>query len=105
MRRRPDSLGMWTCCTLDRQERWEQIDCPWQAAFELACQALQQGSPPIGAVVVGEDRSVVSAGRSRRFEADAPRPDQLFNTNLAHAEMNALIGLPPGDYPHHVLYP
>jgi tRNA(Arg) A34 adenosine deaminase TadA len=46
---------------------------------------------------------LVTQGRSRSNEPSAP-PGQLAGTYLAHAEVNALAGLAPGDYWSHVLY-
>src|ERR687884_703605 len=76
---------------------------PWRACFELAWEALQGGSVPVGAVVVDEGGRIVSWGRSRSQELDGP-PGQLRGTHLAHAEINALAGLPGGRYPRHTLY-
>ncbi len=61
------------------------------------------GSPPIGSVLTSKDGTIVGSGRSRRFESDSPT-QQLANTNLAHAEMNAMIELPPGRYVEHSLH-
>ena len=84
-------------------EAWEQLDSPWQTAFDLAWEGFWAGSPPIGAVVTDPDGHVVSSGRSRQFEVAAPS-GQLAGTNLAHAEINALVQLARGDYSGHVLF-
>ncbi len=76
---------------------------PWRTCFELAWEAFSVGSLPVGAVVVDGDGTIVTKGRNRRFEMEAD-PGQLVNTDLAHAEMNALAYVSHGLYPDHVLY-
>jgi tRNA(adenine34) deaminase len=76
---------------------------PWLTCLELAWEAYQADTVPVGAVVVGPDGAVVSRGRNRIHEHDAP-PGQLANTYLAHAEINALAQLPAAPYPDHALY-
>jgi len=73
-------------------EAWEQLDPPWQAAFELAWEAFADGTVPVGAVVVDENDHVVAQGRNRIFADSAP-PLQIAGTRLAHAEMNAFAQL------------
>jgi tRNA(adenine34) deaminase len=53
--------------------------------------------------VVDPGGGLVTQGRSRSNESAGP-PGQLAGTYLAHAEVNALVGLAPGDYWSHVLY-
>jgi tRNA(Arg) A34 adenosine deaminase TadA len=72
---------------------WDGLSSSWKTAFSLAWESLQAGSPPIGAVVVDRDDRVVSRGRSRRHEATGPR-GQLAGSRIAHAEINALAGVP-----------
>ncbi len=81
-----------------------ELELAWRASFELAWEAFQAGSIPVGAVVVGEGGEVVAQGRNRIFERDAPH-GQLADSFLAHAELNALAGLDPARrYGDHVLY-
>jgi len=84
-------------------DAWASLSEAWQIAFGLAWEGLQAGSPPVGAVIVDSAARVVASGRSRRFEVAAPA-GQLAGTNLAHAEINAMAQLPPGDYFDHVLH-
>jgi tRNA(Arg) A34 adenosine deaminase TadA len=72
---------------------WDEVAPAWREAFELAWQAYVAGSPPVGAVVVDGDGTVVARGRSRRAERHAPA-NQLAGSRLAHAELNALAALP-----------
>jgi tRNA(adenine34) deaminase len=80
-----------------------EVPHPWDSCFQLAWESYLAGSVPIGAVVLDSCSAIVSRGRNRRFEATGP-PSQLANTNIAHAEMNALIGLPPAEYSDHTLF-
>lgn len=73
-------------------ESWDDLPSGWRAAFALAWESFGKGSPPVGAVVVGQTGEIISSGRSRRHEATAPR-GQLAGSRIAHAEVNALAGL------------
>lgn len=75
----------------------------WRECFLLAWDSFQQNSIPVGAVLVDGDGGIVARGRNRRGEPTGPH-GELAGSNLAHAEVNALAKLPPGDYPEHVLY-
>lgn len=65
---------------------------PWRRCLEEAWAAYRHGSIPIGAAIVDEQGRVVSSGRNRVFEHSAERPF-LCGHRLAHAEVNALVGL------------
>lgn len=82
---------------------WRELGDAWRVAFELAWEAYTVPTVPVGAVVVDGDGRLVSTGRNRIFEREAPS-GELANTWLAHAEVNALATLPPERYPHHALY-
>src|SRR5207245_9030773 len=64
----------------------------WRVAFGDAWDSFRAGRPPVGAVVVDAEGSIVSRGRSRRGER-AAGPNQLAGSRLAHAEINALAQL------------
>jgi tRNA(Arg) A34 adenosine deaminase TadA len=57
----------------------------------LAWEAYVAGTIPVGAVVVDEVGEVVSRGRNRMF--DDARDGDVARSRLAHAEVNALVGL------------
>jgi tRNA(Arg) A34 adenosine deaminase TadA len=65
------------------------------ACMELAWTAFGAGSVPVGAVLLDGEGAAVASGRNRMYEQEAP-PPQIANSRLAHAEVNALIGLSPG---------
>jgi tRNA(adenine34) deaminase len=74
---------------------WEGLAEPWRAALEEAWASWTSGSVGIGAVTVDGEGRIVSRGRNRILEAAAD-PGVLAGTMLAHAEMNALAGVPLG---------
>jgi tRNA(adenine34) deaminase len=87
-----------------------QLEGAWRECFELAWEAFRAGTIPVGAVVADESGTIVARGRNRIFETSAPR-GQLAGTYIAHAELNALAGLPApptregsGPYDRHTLY-
>lgn len=65
-----------------------------QACLELAWQALLAGTTPVGAVVTDADGVIIGSGRNAVY--GAADPPMLSGSLLAHAEINALIGLPVG---------
>ena len=82
---------------------WSTVEPAWQECFELAWEALRAGSLPIGAVLVDPSGAIVSRGRNRLNDDSAPT-GQISGSFIAHAEINTLAALPPGDYSGHVLY-
>jgi tRNA(adenine34) deaminase len=71
---------------------FDSLETPWQVAFAEAWEAWRCGSLPIGAAIVlnGE---VIARGRNRLGEAHTVA-GFLAGTNIAHAEINALVQLP-----------
>lgn len=67
------------------------LPAPWRETFELMWEAYVAGTIPVGAVVAGDDDVVVSRGRNRIFGDRVAA--HLGGTRLAHAEINALVGL------------
>ena len=74
--------------------KWSELSSAWQACLEESWAAYCQGSVPIGAVIVNPAGEIVSRGRNRIREREAP-PLQTCNNQLAHAELNALLALGP----------
>lgn len=65
--------------------------------------AYVAGTIPVGAVVADGEGQIVAEGRNRIF--DGPHDGQLAATRLAHAEVNALVGLSSRRrYPELTLY-
>jgi len=75
---------------------WSSLPLPWQACFEEAWEAYRAGSIPIGAALVNPDGEIVSRGRNRVNEREAP-PGHLCMSRLAHAEINALLQIRTAD--------
>lgn len=71
---------------------WETLSEPWRACVELAWEAYRANSLPIGAVVADAEGRVLAAGRNRIHERSGP-PGAVFDSKLAHAELNALLSL------------
>ena len=65
---------------------------PEQACLELAWQAMLAGTIPVGAVVADASGRIIGSGRNAVYgQAEAPL---ISGSLLAHAEVNALVGLP-----------
>jgi tRNA(adenine34) deaminase len=86
------------------------LDPIWHECFELAWEAFRAGTIPVGAVVADSSGAIVARGRNRIFDQSAPA-GQLAGSYIAHAELNALAGLPAvpsrdghGPYAGHTLY-
>ncbi|WP_433604865.1 nucleoside deaminase [Dactylosporangium sp. CA-139114] len=79
------------------------VDTSWRTCFLLAWEAFQAGSIPVGAVLVDADGKMVRSGRNRCNDKTGPA-GHIAGSYIAHAEINALATLPPGDYTDHVLY-
>lgn len=71
------------------------LDPAWRRAVELAWEAFVHGSIAVGAVVLGPDGGRLAEGRNRSGEVDGP-PGQVVGSTIAHAEVNALAGVPRG---------
>lgn len=68
---------------------WKSLPRPWQVCVEESWVSFVAGSIPIGAAVVDGQGEIVAVGRNRTRETDIP-PGQIANTQIAHAEINAL---------------
>jgi len=84
---------------------WAGLSAPWQACLEEAWTAYCAGSIPIGAVVADGEGKIISHGRNRIWDSNVP-PGQVGQTELAHAELNALLalGVDQGDRRSWALY-
>lgn len=68
---------------------WDSLGRPWQVCLEQSWEAFSHGSIPIGAAIVNPQGEVVAAGRNRTRETSALQ-GQISNSQIAHAEINAL---------------
>ncbi|MEU7145760.1 nucleoside deaminase [Nocardia sp. NPDC046473] len=73
------------------------LELPWRLALEEGWAAFCAGNPPVGAAITDSDGVVVALGRSRFHDHSGP-VGQLAGTALAHAEVNALAQIAPGDH-------
>ncbi|TME77780.1 MAG: nucleoside deaminase [Chloroflexi bacterium] len=85
------------------QAALDSLELPWRSAFGCAWQSAQNGSVPVGAVVTSADGTVIASGRARSMETSGP-VGVLFNTTIAHAEINTIAALPPKGYPDHTIW-
>lgn len=72
---------------------WWELELPWKIAFDQGWESYRSGSIPIGAVIVDKNGEIVSVGRNRTMEDESQQDNVLSGNPLAHAEMNALLGL------------
>jgi tRNA(Arg) A34 adenosine deaminase TadA len=54
-------------------------------------------------VVTSADGTIIATGRARSMESSGPA-GVLFNTTIAHAEINAIAALPPSGYADHTMW-
>ena len=85
------------------RDAFAALEPPWRAAFDCAWTSAQNGSVPVGAVVTDAGGGVVSIGRAQSMEGTG-HVGVLFNTTIAHAEINAIAALPPKGYPDHTIW-
>lgn len=80
---------------------WGELSESWRVCLEEAWAASCAGSMPIGAVVTDAAGAILSRGRSRISDR-VGEPPALYNSPLAHAEVNALVALDyvANDPPH-----
>lgn len=76
---------------------WMDLDNIWQEAFSLAWESFKRNTIPIGAVIVNEEGNIISRGRNRIFDYSSNNP--LVGSNMAHAEMTAMINLKEKEHP------
>jgi tRNA(Arg) A34 adenosine deaminase TadA len=72
---------------------WEDIEKPWQIAFEQGWVSLLKGSIPIGSVIADENMNIISIGRNRLYELGVKNP------KIAHAETEAIQNLDISEFP------
>lgn len=84
---------------------WHHLSKPWQRAFELAWESYKNNTIPIGAVITNSNGEIISEGRNRIF--DKKSKNALAGTDMAHAEMTAMMQLKADEHPDirsYVLY-
>jgi tRNA(adenine34) deaminase len=79
------------------------LEEPLRTAVALAWDAFVGGNVGVGAVLTDPHGLIAVAGRNRVSDPEAP-PGRLRSTFLAHAEIDVLGQLPPGNYEHHTLW-
>ncbi|MBV8136019.1 MAG: nucleoside deaminase, partial [Deltaproteobacteria bacterium] len=87
----------------EEERRLPGLEEPWRTAVTLAWDAFVGGNVGVGAVLTDAHGRISAVGRNRVSDQDAP-PGRLRSTFLAHAEIDVLGQLPPGDHAHYTLY-
>lgn len=67
---------------------------PWDDAFALAWSSFLDATTPVGAVLLNRAGMVVATGQGRRYST-SDADGELSGSRLAHAELNALVGIDP----------
>ncbi len=70
---------------------WCDLNYIWKEAFTLAWEAFKRNTVPIGAVITDEKGNIISRGKNRIYDEVSSNP--LAGTNMAHAEMTAMLNL------------
>jgi tRNA(Arg) A34 adenosine deaminase TadA len=87
----------------DAYATWSSLARPWQQAFDAAWASWRSGSAAVGAAIANSEGAVIVVGQNRMLDLPGG-PGPLAGTLMAHAEMNALASLPPGEYSGYTLY-
>jgi tRNA(adenine34) deaminase len=70
---------------------WKEVPYIWQECFKEAWVSFQEGSRPVGAIVINDEGEIVARGKSSTFNEISN--SVISNNELAHAEVNALLKL------------
>ena len=74
------------------RQSWDDLEPAWREAFGSRGRRSGRATIPVGAVVTDAEDNLLARGRNRMFDEDAPA-GQIFGSRVAHAEINALVGL------------
>lgn len=72
---------------------WATLDPAWIEAFRQAWEALRSGNVPVGACVTNSGGQLLCSSRNRTCDQTGP-PGEVWGSQLAHAEINVLAGVP-----------
>lgn len=70
---------------------WSEFTSEWKECFQVAWESFQEGSRPVGAIVIDDKGNLISTGKSATFRQLSDTV--ISNNELAHAEVNALLKL------------
>jgi tRNA(Arg) A34 adenosine deaminase TadA len=82
---------------------WDEVEPEFQRCFAMAWDSWRAGSFPVGTLITDASGAIVVEGRNRQFEKSAPN-GHLFNTWLAHGEVDAIGQLPVAEYTDYTLW-
>jgi tRNA(Arg) A34 adenosine deaminase TadA len=72
---------------------WAELSKPWQVCLELAWESYCESSIPIAAVITNFEGEILASGRNRSRSQSISTQREIIGGPLAHAEVNALLGL------------
>lgn len=81
---------------MDFDTAWQGLGCSGQRALELAWQGFCVGNKGVGAVLTNSEGEIVHEGRNRMN--DQRLNGTLSGSAIAHAEIDVLSHLAPGEY-------
>lgn len=82
---------------------WSALEEPWRVAIGLAWEAYVGGNIGVGAVLTDPRGRIVTVGRNRVADEEAPA-GRMRSTFIAHAELDVLAQLRPGNYRDYILW-
>jgi len=80
--------------------KWSELPAPWQICWEQAWEACRRGSLPIGAAITDARGEIVASGRNHINDGEPGPGQRVTGSQLAHAELNALLNIPVGLDPY-----
>jgi tRNA(Arg) A34 adenosine deaminase TadA len=78
---------------------WKNLDSCWKMAFNNAWEAFKINTIPISCIIMDENNSVVASGKNTVYCKDS-KDMKLFNSKLAHAEINTILLLDESLHPN-----
>jgi tRNA(Arg) A34 adenosine deaminase TadA len=82
---------------------WDEVEPEFQRCLVMAWASWRAGSFPVGTLITDPSGAIVVEGRNRQFETSAPN-GHLFDTWLAHGEVDAIGQLPVAKYTDYTLW-
>ena len=73
--------------------KFSELDDIWKKIFEMEWESVCHKSKAIAAVIVDENRKIISVGRNKIGETEIPNP------RVSHAEVEAVRNLDVNKYP------
>jgi tRNA(adenine34) deaminase len=78
---------------------WQELELGWKNAFKSAWEEFKLSTTPIGCVIQNENDKTVAIGKIM-IHTNENNGMKLFDTKLAHAEINAILLLNENEHPN-----